>query len=135
MASELKPCPFCGEADVKLIEAMLPYVLCPGCHAQGPTSLHSAKLASERYNSRPDFSRGVEAAMEAEEWTEGKALADEYRFGLAQGRKEALAEVRKEVEGWIADAQPVSSVDDYEQGAVDTMRSLLTKLTDMEGKK
>ncbi|MBO4222023.1 Lar family restriction alleviation protein [Bradyrhizobium neotropicale] len=48
----LRPCPFCGSADLWLNRDMLPkYVLCRKCAAFGPTAA-TVTQATERWNSR-----------------------------------------------------------------------------------
>lgn len=57
MENELKPCPFCGNKEVRLVDNIselgYAWVSCPKCYTEGPTK-DANKEAMEAWNSRAE---------------------------------------------------------------------------------
>lgn len=63
---KLKPCPFCDSTYVHVIPTGLReppryYVMCHGCHTEGPVDLGESG-AVEKWNTRPEVARLEEQA-------------------------------------------------------------------------
>lgn len=78
--SELKPCPFCGSADIKIIGRFERYAVCMNCDVAGPQRPADEEVTGE-WNTRPGEKAAAAAAL--------REAADKLDIGSPESGVEA----------------------------------------------